>query len=242
MSDQSGQNLRTPPPAESPEEVPVKDPAPSVNRERLQALTAQIAAFLCGALAIVGLFQLAKSTPYLGGAGLFAGLVTGIIAALLARDDISARIALRLLTSAAAGVAVALLVYIIAINTYSPGPLSALPYIQPLGGSNHDVHAHGIARFTATVPSRYDQLTISFTVEDSPDLPSENCVNGSQEDITPTYNAALGSVQDIATGTAVTVQIPPGISSFTLAVQFIPQNDYKQCHEDILVKAAQFST
>jgi hypothetical protein len=211
------------------------------NRGTLQAQAAQVvAAFLFGALAIVGVFQLAKSAPYLGGAGLFAALVTNIIVALLARDDTSKRIALRLVSSAASGAAVALVVYIVAHFIYSPGPLSALPSIQPLGGSNHHVSVNGIARFTVTVPSRYDQLTISFTVEDSPDRPLENCVNGSQEDIMPMYSAAVGPVQDIATGTADTVQIPPGISSFTLAVQFIPQYHYKQCHEEILIKAAQF--
>lgn len=202
---------------------------------------AQVTAFLCGVLAIASVFQLAKSAPYLGGAGLFAGVVTGTIAALLARADVSLRIAIRLVCLAGAGVAAALIFYIVAINVYSPGAQSALPDIQPLGDSAHDVRALGTASFTVTVPPHYHQLTISFTVANSdPVNKSDNCVNGSQEDITAASGAWL-AVRDIPTGRTGTLQIPPGVSGFTLAVQFQPQLTYTVCLEDIQVAYAQFS-
>jgi hypothetical protein len=245
MLDPSGQNLRTPPPKEIPKEPAEKDPAPSATNGRLKAVAARGTASLTGALAIVGVVQLAKSPAYLGGASLLAGAVTGIIAALLARKDISLRTVSRLFALAAAGAAAAGIGYVIGFNVYSPPPLSALADIQPIGSSNHDVRAYGEAGFAVTVPSRYNQLTVSFAVTSSPGFPKENCVNGSQESITPVYDAALGSVQEIAPGMAATVQIPQGISSFTLEVVFIPQGGYGQqggdCHEDIVVTAAQFS-
>ena len=49
-------------------------------------------AFACGALVMAGVFQLARSPAYLGPAGLLAALVTAVVAALLARDDVALEI------------------------------------------------------------------------------------------------------------------------------------------------------
>jgi len=241
MPDPPGHNVRTPAPAEKPEETAGKAPVSSGTGARARAIGAQAAALVCGALAIVSVFQLAKSAPYLGGAGLFAGVVTGTIAALLARADVSLRIAIRLVCMAAVGVVAALIIYIVAINVYSPGAVSALPDIQPVGDSAHDVPASGIASFAVTVPPRYHKLMISFTVTNSDVSKSDNCINGSQEDVTATSGAWL-AMQDIATGETGTLEIPPGVSGFTLAVQFQPPlNDFTVCLEDIQVANAQFS-
>jgi hypothetical protein len=247
MSDPSGQNLRTPLPSEIAQETAKQGPAPTGTRGRVKAL-ALFAAFLCGALAVAGVFQLARSPAYLGGVSLLAGALTGIIAALLARKDVSLPAVHRLFALVAAGAAAAGLGYFIGFITYSPQPPFALAHIQPLSESNVDVQAYGTARFAVSVPSSYDRLTISFAVSpfvisnatSSPGPPA-NCINGSQEAITPTFNATLGPAQTVATETADVVQIPSGISSFTLDVQFVPQVGYPYCHEDILVSAAQFS-
>lgn len=235
MSDPSGQNLRIPLPAEISAGRPEKG---SVPGGQLKPLAARAAAFLCGALVVAGFFQLAKSPAYLGGAGLFAALVTGIFAALLARADIPAPAVLRPLSLAAGGAAVTLICYVVAINAYSPGPLSALPYIQPVDRSNLGVKADGTVIFSVTVPSHYDQLTISFSATDDP---NDACVNGSIEAVTPQYGASRGQVQDVATGAADIIQIPHGTSSFTLNVVFMAPDGFRQCHEEILVTAAQFS-
>lgn len=249
MSDPSGQNLRTPLPSEIAQETAKKGPASANARGRPKAL-ALFAAFLCGALAVAGVFQLARSPAYLGGVSLLAGALTGIIAALLARKDVSLPALHRLFALVAAGAAAAGLGYFIGFITYSPQPPFALAYIQPLNESNVDVQANGTARFAVSVPSSYDRLTISFAVSpfvissaSGSSFPPTNCINGSQETITPTFNAAVGPAQTVPTGSEDVVQIPRGISSFTLDVQFIPPLAYRSssCQEDLLVSAAQFS-
>jgi hypothetical protein len=210
----------------------------------IRKIAAMGAAFACGALAMAGVFQLARSPAYLGPCQLVAGLVTGMIAALLGRDPGSARNVFRLLAIAAAGAGIALIGYIVGRATYSPGPESAVPYIQPADGSNLDVAANGTASFAVMVPSRYEQLTVTFTATTSGAAKSggENCIDGSSLDIAPSYNNALGQVQNIANGMPDTIQIPRGISSFTLAVQFVPQIGYSHCDDQILIAAAQFSS
>lgn len=106
---------------------------PSAAGPAVRKMAAMGAAFACGALAMAGVFQLARSSAYLGPAGLLAGLVTGIVAALLARDDVSAHNFLRLLAIATAGASITLVAYLVGINLYSPGSESAVPYIQPIG-------------------------------------------------------------------------------------------------------------
>jgi len=163
MSDPSGQNLRTPLPSEIVQETAKKGPAPTGARGRLKAL-ALFAAFACGALAVASVVQLARSPAYLGGVSLFAGALTGIVAALLARKDVSLPAVHRLFALVAAGAAAAGLGYFIGFITYSPPPPAALAYIQPVSESNVNVQANGTATFAVTVPSPYDQLIISFVV------------------------------------------------------------------------------
>lgn len=241
MSDPSGQSLHIPLPAEISAGSAEKGSAPSRLSGRRKALAAQIAALLCGALAVTGFFELARAPAYLGGAGLFAALVTGLFASLLARADISVPVLLRPLSLAAAGAAVTLICYIAAINVYSPDPHSAFAYIQPVDGSNHGVRTDGIATFSVTVPSDYDQLIISFAVKNYPPPPYfDACINGSEEGITPEYGAYVGSTLDVATGAAVSIQFPRGAASFTLAVEFLPPGNFRYCDEIITVSAAQF--
>jgi hypothetical protein len=241
MSDPSGQQLHIPLPAEISAGSAAKGSAPSHPSARRKARAAQGAAFLCGALVVAGSFELARSPAYLGGAGLFAALVTGIFASLLARADIPVPVVLRPLSLAAAGGAVTLASYGIAINAYSPDPHPALAYIQPVDGSNHDVRTDGTATFSVTVPSDYDQLTISFAVRNYPPPPYfDACINGSEEGITPEYGAYVGPAQDVATGAAATIQFPRGAASFTLAVEFLPTGNFRYCDEIITVSAAQF--
>ena len=116
MSDPSGQLLHIPLPAEISAGSAEKRPTPSHQDGGPKALVAQSAAVVCGALAVAGFFELAKAPAYLGAAGLFAALVTGTFAALLARADIPVPVVLRPLSLAAAGGAVTLVCYIIAIN------------------------------------------------------------------------------------------------------------------------------
>lgn len=245
MSDPSGQRLHIPLPAEISARPTEKGSTRSRPSGRRKARAAQGAAFLCGALAVAGSFELARSPAYLGGAGLFAALVTGVFASLLARADIPIPDVLRPLSLAAAGGAVTLVCYIVAINVYSPDPESAVPYIQPIDVSNRHVPANGIAYFSVTVPSHYDQLTISFAVKNDPPPQQPNyfdpCINGSEEGITPEYGAYAAPTQDVAIGSADTIQIPRGTSSFTLAVQFSPPPRFPGCDERISVSAARFS-
>jgi hypothetical protein len=241
MSDPSGQQLHIPLPAEISAGPAAKGSAPSRPSGRRKTRAAQGAAFLCGALAVAGSFELARSPAYLGGAGLFAALVTGIFASLLARADIPIPAVLRPLSLAAAGAAVTLVCYGVAINAYSPDPHSALSYIQPIDESNLHVPANGTPTFSVIVPSDYTHLTISFAVRNGLPPPYfDACINGSEEGITAQFGAYAGPVQDVATGTAGTVQIPRGTSSFTLAVQFLPPAGFTDCDEEISVSTAQF--
>jgi hypothetical protein len=178
---------------------------------------------------------------------LFGSVAAAITAALLTGDDEETRTRrrrfLRLLPGTGIGAVLGVIAFVIATNLNTPGPISALSYVQAIGGSDHDVQNLGTATFAVAVPSRYDKLTIGFSAVNSPGFPPDLCIDGSQVDITPKYGASLGQVQDIGTGTMSSpIEIPPGISSFTLSVEFISQVGYQYCHEDISVAAAHFGT
>jgi hypothetical protein len=207
-------------------------------RKRIVSL---IAAVVFGVTAVVGIVQLERMPGYEGPAALIVALLAAILAGTLARPDVSIRVFLRLLWLSLGGACVATAGYAIAAQLTSETPPAPLPSISATGTSNSNVGALGIASFTASVASGYGQLTVSFSAANSAGAYPDNCVNGSQEDITPSFGAVDGPVEDIPTGMADIIRIPHGITVFRIIVQFVPQQNYTSCNEDILVSSATLS-
>jgi hypothetical protein len=212
-------------------------PAPKHASPRKRFMS-QIAAVVFGVAAVVGIVQLERAPGYEGPAALIVALLAAILAGALARTDVSIRVFLRLLWPALGAACAATAVYVTVAQLSSGTPQAPLPTIRAVGTSNSDVGLDGLANFTATVASGYSQLTVSFRVTNSIGYLADNCINGSMEAITPSFGSVDGPTQDIATGTLDIIRIPRGITVFGIAVEFIPQQNYTSCNEDILVSSA----
>jgi hypothetical protein len=216
--------------------TPRRKPKHALDRHTL----ARIAALVFGVLAVVAFVQLQRAPSYAGGAALVVTLAAAVVGGVIARSE-DIRLFLQLLWVFLAGACATAVCYSILAHINSGRPLSALSYIDAVGGSNMNVGAYGVANFSVTIPSGYSQLTVAFSVANSPEY-DYNCVNGSQESISPSYGTTLGQILDIPSGATDTISIPPGVTSLKIAVQFEPQNGYTTCHEDITVAAAQFAS
>jgi hypothetical protein len=203
----------------------------------------QTGAFLAGAipgvLGTVWVHQVLNSTIYMTVAGLVTLIIAAIITGIIARSEISLLAIGLALGGGAVGIAIPALFYL--LHTTSPGPVSAIPHILPVGHTNEDVGAYGNADFSVNVPSGYTTLTVSFAVT-STGSSGDNCINGSQQDIAIAFEATSPpSPPPERFGAPLNVSIPPGVSSFTIGVKFIPQPNYQFCDENVQVAAGQFS-
>lgn len=209
------------------------------KRKRLLQIGAFLAGAIPGVLGTVWVHQVLNSTIYMAAAGLVTLIIAAIITGIIARSEISLLVIGLSIGGCAIGVTIPVLFYL--LHATSPGPVSAIPYILPVGHTNEDVGANGKADFSVNVPSGYMTLIVSFAVT-STGSPGDNCTNGSQQDITTTFEATSPPPSPPEPfGTPVNVSIPPGVSSFTVDVEFIPQLNYQFCDENIQIAAGQFS-
>lgn len=191
--------------------------------------------FIFGVFLIAGSYLLGRAPNYVGVATIAVGLVVGILTALSSKDDLSKKLLGQCVLSGCAGVACAGASWALIALLTRQTEIAAAPYINALNGSNQDVKAFSDAKFSVTIPSGYHKLTLYLSAADGPD---DNCANGSLLSVTPSYGAMDGATNSIAPGVPDPIDLPSGAHGLTVSVQFIPQQGFNECHEDILAEAA----
>jgi len=207
------------------------------SRRRFQL--SLIGAFAFGGLLVGGTYLLTKIPDYEGIATIVVGLTVGIVPSLITaiKDGFSAKRAGQSALSFCGGVTVAIGIWVLLFFVTRQEQIPAASYINALDRSNLGVPAFGDAKFSVTIPSGYRELILYLSAADSPGY-NDDCSNGAELDITPSYGATVNPTSDIAPGAADPIPVPPGVQDLMISVQFIPQPGFDKCHEDIQAEAS----